>query len=80
MLIYGALITMLLLISGLLSGIVRLTAYGLLSAILATAGILASLPDYYLFIVLGLIIMLVGGILMISFTRKYPLSPKVVES
>ena len=76
MLIYGSVVTVLLLISGLLSGLWHLAAYGLLCAILAIAGTLANLRDYLLFITLGLAIMLVGAILLIRFIRKYPLPPK----
>lgn len=72
MLIYGAVITLLLVIGGLLSGIGRLIAYGLLCIVLAIAGALAGLPDYLLFIVLGLIILLVGVFLLARFMRKYP--------
>jgi hypothetical protein len=76
MLIYGTATTLLLLIAGPLSGIGRLTVYGLLCALLAIAGMLTGRPDYLLFIVLGLAILLVGAILMIRFMRKYPLAHK----
>lgn len=79
LLIYGAVISILLLSGGLLSGIRRLAAYGLLSAVLTVAGILTGLPDYGLFIVLGLAIMLVGVILLVRFIRKYPLSQEGVN-
>ena len=79
MLIYGSVVTLLLLISGLLSGLRRLFAFGLLCAILALVGTLTNLPDYFLFITLGLAIMLVGAILMIRFIRKYPLARKGVD-
>jgi hypothetical protein len=69
---YGAVVAILLLLAGLLSRIRRLTAYGLLCVFLAVAGATAGLPDYMLFIVLGLVIMLVGAILLVRFIRKYP--------
>jgi hypothetical protein len=72
--IYGVVVALLLLMSGLFSGIWRLTSYGLLCVALAIAGILAKLPDYLLFIVLGLVILLIGAVLMILFIRKYPLA------
>ena len=71
-LIYGVVVAILLLLAGLLSRIGRLAVYGLLCAVLAVAGALAGLPDYLLFIVLGLIILLVGAILLVCFIRKYP--------
>ena len=79
MIIYGAVITILLLLAGLLSRIRRLTVYGLLCAALAVAGATAGLPDYWLFIVLGLVIMLVGAILLVRFLRKYPPAQEGVD-
>jgi hypothetical protein len=71
-LIYAAMVTLLLLIAGLLSGIKRLIAYGLLCILLATACALASLPDTLMFIALGLVIMFVGVILLARFLHKFP--------
>ena len=71
-LIYAAMVTLLLLIAGLLSGIRRLIAYGLLCILLATACALASLPDTLMFIALGLVIMFVGVILLARFLHKFP--------
>ena len=71
-LIYAAMVTLLLLIAGLLSGIRRLIAYGLLCILLATACALASLPDTLMFIALGLVIMFVGVILLAHFLHKFP--------
>jgi len=71
-LIYAAMVTLLLLIAGLLSGIRRLIAYGLLCILLAIACALASLPDTLMFIALGLVIMFVGVILLARFLHKFP--------
>ena len=71
-LIYAAIVTLLLLIAGLLSGIRRLIAYGLLCILLAIACALASLPDTLMFIALGLVIMFVGVILLARFLHKFP--------
>lgn len=72
MFIYGAVVTILLLLGGFLTRIWRLAVYGLLCAILAVAGAVAGLPETLLFIVLGLLILLVGAILLVRFLRKYP--------
>ena len=74
LLIYGVVVTLLLVMAGLLSGIWRLAIYGMLCAILATAGLLAGLPEHLLFIVLGMVILLAGVVLLVGFTRKYPLA------
>jgi hypothetical protein len=74
MLVYGSVTAILLLIAGLVSGIRRLAVYGLLCSVLAIAGMLADLPDYLLFIALGLVILLVGAVMMLIFIRKYPLA------
>jgi hypothetical protein len=71
-LIYAAMVTLLLLIAGLLGGIRRLIAYGLLCILLAIACALASLPDTLMFIALGLVIMFVGVILLARFLHKFP--------
>jgi len=76
MLVYGTVTTLGLLLFGLLSGIWRMAAYGLLCAILMTAGMLASLPGFLLFIILGLAILLTGATMLIRFMRKYPLEHK----
>ena len=72
MLIYGVVVTILLLLAGLLSRIGHLAAYGLLCAVLAVIGALGGLPQYRLFFVQGLVILLVGVILLVRFIRKYP--------
>jgi uncharacterized BrkB/YihY/UPF0761 family membrane protein len=79
MLVYGTVTTLLFLLFGLLSGIWRMAAYGLLCAILMTAGMLASLPGFLLFIILGLAILLTGATMLIRFMRKYPLEHKGAE-
>ncbi len=76
LLIYGAAVTLLLLVAGLISELWRLALYGLLGALLAAAGMLAGLPEHLLFIALGIVILLVGGALLLRFIRKYPLAAK----
>jgi len=74
--IYGVAVALLLLVSGVFSGVWRLSIYGLLCVVMVIIGIISGSPVYVPFILLGLVILLTGTILMILFIRKYPLASK----